>query len=124
MALFCELHGTAPDAHEAHRRLLERIGGERLLAVRAEEGGRAIACGLGVRDGEMVGLFDLITAPTHRNRGHGRALLEAMLGWAAGRGARTAYLQVTESNGAARHLYASLGFRELYRYSYRVQGGP
>ena len=35
------------------------------------------------------------------------------------RGARTAWLQVEESNAHARGLYDSLGFAELYRYHYR-----
>ena len=35
-------------------------------------------------------------------------------------GAQTAYLQVREENEVARALYASLGFRDAYRYTHRV----
>jgi GNAT superfamily N-acetyltransferase len=43
-----------------------------------------------------------------------------MLGWAQENGARHAYLGVVELNSPARRLYDKLGFREAYRYWYRV----
>jgi N-acetylglutamate synthase len=58
----------------------------------------------------------------HRRRGYGHALVRGMLGWAAERGARHAYLQVVAANTPARRLYAGLGFREVYRYWYRILG--
>jgi ribosomal protein S18 acetylase RimI-like enzyme len=48
----------------------------------------------------------------------GTALVSAMLAWAAERGARRAYLQVTPGNVAAVALYASYGFRTHHRYHY------
>jgi hypothetical protein len=51
--------------------------------------------------------------------GHGRRLLLSALKWARLRGARRAWLQVEADNFAARRLYGTLGFTEVYRYHYR-----
>ncbi|MGC9523140.1 MAG: GNAT family N-acetyltransferase [Anaerolineae bacterium] len=102
----------------AHHAMLEAIaGGLRLVCLR--HAGRPVACGMAVVEGAYVGLFSLITDPVLRRRGYGQALVESLLDRAKGAGARHAYLQVQESNGPARQLYAKLGFRELYRYWYR-----
>lgn len=81
----------------------------------------ADACGLAVRSGDRVGLFDVATAPAARRRGLARRVTEALLGWGQDAGARQAYLQVAEGNAAARALYASFGFRSAYRYVYAVR---
>lgn len=77
-------------------------------------------CGLAVCSGDLVGLFDLATAPAARRRGVARRVTTALLAWGAAQGARDAYLQVAEDNVAARALYASFGFRPAYRYVYAV----
>jgi ribosomal protein S18 acetylase RimI-like enzyme len=71
-----------------------------------------------VRDGELAGIFEMTTAAHLRRRGLGRAVIASALKWAAGRGARTAWLQVTAQNEAAIGLYSVLGFGEMYRYRY------
>lgn len=53
-----------------------------------------------------------------RGRGHGRAMLNAMLVEAARLGARHVGLQVEENNAVALGLYASEGFTEHHRYAY------
>lgn len=60
-------------------------------------------------------LANLAVAPGDRRRGIGRALLDAMLGDAAARGTSRVYLEVRESNAAARQLYASREFEEVGR---------
>ncbi len=50
--------------------------------------------------------------PAWRRRGIARALMEGVLRAAVGEGARRATLEVRQSNGAARGLYAGLGFVE------------
>jgi len=79
------------------------------------------AVGLAVHDDDVVGLFDVVTAPAHRRRGYARALVSGLIGWGARAGARHAYLQVVGNNAAAIALYESLGFRRLYSYWYRAR---
>ena len=80
----------------------------------------ADGCGLAVRSGDLVGLFDVATAPHARRRGVARRVTAALLAWGATQGARRAYLQVSEANEAGRALYAGFGFRPAYRYVYAV----
>jgi GNAT superfamily N-acetyltransferase len=121
LALFARLHGIAPERHAVHAGIVHAIRPPCLFASVAADGEPA-ACGLGVLDGECFGLFDLVTAPERRGLGLGTALVAGMLARARERGARHAYLQVLASNVPARRLYDRLGFRELYRYAYRVAG--
>ncbi|MFN9645114.1 MAG: GNAT family N-acetyltransferase [Cyanobacteriota bacterium] len=51
--------------------------------------------------------------PDHRRRGLARRLLEAMLQLGREAGAERATLEVAKANGAARALYAGLGFQEV-----------
>jgi [ribosomal protein S18]-alanine N-acetyltransferase len=60
-------------------------------------------------------LANLAVAPQCRRRGIGRALLEAVTIDALGRGTSRLYLEVRESNLAARQLYADAGFEEVGR---------
>jgi GNAT superfamily N-acetyltransferase len=83
--------------------------------------GHPVACGLGVVEEHLVGVFDIVTAEAHRGKGHGTQLLYHLLEWGKKQGASMAYLQVMDSNAPARNLYAKLGFNELYSYWYRVK---
>lgn len=63
-------------------------------------------------EGEIANLA--VAQPTRR-RGIGAALLDAALSEAQRRNATAVYLEVRESNAAARGLYASRGFEEVGR---------
>jgi ribosomal-protein-alanine acetyltransferase len=65
-------------------------------------------------EGEILNLA--VAAPRHRG-GIGRALVERVLATLALRGVKRVFLEVRESNVAARALYASLGFEEVGRRS-------
>jgi ribosomal-protein-alanine N-acetyltransferase len=58
-------------------------------------------------------LANLAVAPAAREQGIGRALLDSMLDDARSREIAQIYLEVRESNSAARQLYASRGFQEV-----------
>jgi ribosomal protein S18 acetylase RimI-like enzyme len=104
---------------QLHALLLAGIQSEHVFGATAVDG-ESSACGLAVLERELLGLFDLVTHPSTRRRGHAHALVESLLGWGGRRGARHAYLQVIEANRPARALYERLGFVELYKYWYRV----
>jgi len=85
-------------------------------------GDEVIACGMAVSERGFVGLFDIVVAEGHRRQGYGRQLMANLLAWGQGQGAHTVYLQVMLNNLPALRLYAGLGFAEVYRYWYRIQG--
>lgn len=60
-------------------------------------------------------LGDLAVDPERRNRGIGRALVDRSIEEATLRGASALYLEVRESNEAARSLYAARGFELVGR---------
>ena len=67
-----------------------------------------------------AGLTALEVVPAARRRGLGSLVVRALLGWAAQRGARHAYLQVAAENGPAQAAYRQAGFRRHHGYHYRL----
>lgn len=114
---------SSPQAQQTHRQMLQVIPGRRFLACLLD-GTEIVACGLGVVEGEYLGLFDLIADPRRRGQGYGSQLIQGLLAWGRHSGASHAYLQVMVSNVPARRLYERLGFAELYGYWYRVRPLP
>lgn len=119
---FAEWRGMDDAARASHLAVLERVPPPRIFA-RVGEAGRTRAVGLAVRDGEWLGLFDLVTDPATRRVGWGRFLVRRLLAWGRAGGARHAYLQVEDRNVPAIRLYESLGFRLAYAYGYRLAPG-
>lgn len=101
------------------RRMLANIGHE-VICARKAAGGRTVACGLGVIERGYVGVFDVIVEKNQRGLGYGRDVMNGILTAAKLRGATRSYLQVVVGNTVAENLYQKLGYRELYRYWYRV----
>jgi ribosomal-protein-alanine N-acetyltransferase len=91
----------------------------------AEEGGRGGGAGGAAPTvvGYVVALVmadegeiaDLAVAPSARRRGIARSLLERTMVDAMEGGVRALYLEVRESNAAARALYQALGFEPVGR---------
>ena len=114
------LRGSPPAQREAHARRLQ-LSPVRYQGFVVHDGTTLAACGQFAREGELVGLYDVFTAPAFRGRGLGRGLCAWMLDRAAAEGARHAYLQVDADNAAARAVYARLGFSDAYAYHYRTR---
>lgn len=102
-----------------HDRMVSLIAMPAAFATLIEDG-RGIGFGLAVYEHEVVGLFDIVVAPSERGRGNGRKLANALLQWGWQVGARKAYLQVRKQNEGACKLYTGLGFQEAYHCHYRV----
>ena len=86
--------------------------------VMIEDGDGYSAVGLGVREGEYLGLFDICVAARQRGRGLGTAVVSRILQWGLSGGATTAYLQVVMDNTPALRLYQRFGFITQYEYWY------
>lgn len=119
--LIGSLRGSPPGQRQAQaqRVALSPVPYEGWVLRRMDDG-QTLACGQFAREGELVGLYDVFTAPEHRGRGWARWLCIELLSHARLAGARSAYLQVEADNTPARKVYERLGFFDGYRYHYRV----
>lgn len=120
-AAFARLSGIPADKQAAHLQILRAILPQTAYAVVRAAGGEIVACGLAVLEAGCIGLFDIVTDAASRRQGHGERLVRDLLAWGKQRGASTAYLQVMCNNPPALRLYEKIGYRELYRYWYRVK---
>ena len=91
---------------------LELLIGEQGLGVAALSEGKVVAYGgmLCVLDEGQI--TNIATLPEFRRMGIGRRITEALEAEARARGIASLSLEVRESNGAARSLYLSCGWRE------------
>jgi GNAT superfamily N-acetyltransferase len=119
LTVFHALRGLDQHAERNHTAIVQSIASRTLAAV-LNAGGDPVACGLGVLERSYFGLFDILTHPEHRGRGHATQLVNGMLNWAIQRGAAHAYLQVERENIRAQGLYAKFDFQEAYHYWYRI----
>lgn len=71
-------------------------------------------------------ILSVVVDGAYRGRGYARRLLKSHLGRLAGLGVHRVFLEVEESNEAARRLYRGAGFREIATREgyYRRPGGP
>lgn len=102
-------------------RLLDAPGCFALMARAAET---AVGLVLARTVADECEILWLVVVPARRRQGIGHRLLRAALRHAAGLGARTAYLEVSEANHAAVALYDSEGFRPCGRRPSYYREGP
>lgn len=77
----------------------------------------------GLRSAHLPGTVELVgmwTAPEARGTGVGRALVEAVLGWARSEGAARVVLDVAPGNDGAEAFYERLGFERTDDPAVRV----
>jgi GNAT superfamily N-acetyltransferase len=117
-----QLRGSPPAIIAAER---ERIDASALPGrfVIAYDHGQPVACGCVLLDGEMAGVFNMVTAERARGRGLAAAIVAHLLQQAHAGGARRVYLQVDAGNAVARRVYSRFGFRDRYAYWYRARPG-
>lgn len=71
------------------------------------------------RDTWVIG--NVATAQSHRNRGIGRAVVDACIHYAINRGARFVALQADVTNAPALHLYEKVGFEQQGKVSHYMR---
>ncbi len=113
-----ELRGSSAIQRAAHReRLFNSPHPRRSVVVRAKE--RVVCTATIALEDGLAGVFDVVTAPDHRDQGLATLACASLLNWAWGRGAHHAYLQVDAGNAPALAVYRKLGFATAYTYCYR-----
>jgi [ribosomal protein S18]-alanine N-acetyltransferase len=83
-----------------------------LAELRIDSAGQLIGYYVAMPGVDEMHLLNLTVAPRHQRRGHARAMLDELRGRALERGDRQLWLEVRQSNEAARALYARVGFAE------------
>src|SRR5687768_3003509 len=86
-------------------------GGEQVVFFGFGNGNRPVGMVAAFREQDGVVLIAMWVAPSARREGVGRALVQAVVSWAADLDARRVILWVADDNTAASDLYSSLGFR-------------
>ncbi len=104
-------------AHQA--RLANALVGHHCVVTMHD--GEPVATGQLAYEGDIAGLFDVITAQSARGRGYATALCVHLFSWAWSHGMRCVYLQVTADNAPALAVYRKFGFVPCYRYHYRCR---
>jgi len=118
----CDLRGSTAAQREAQReRLVGSLLPKRMIALRA--GGDVVCAAQVAVDGELAGVFDVLTEEGARGNGYATHACAVLLSWAAEHGARAAYLQVSANNAPAVAVYRKFGFATLYTYHYRGRPG-
>jgi N-acetylglutamate synthase len=82
------------------------------------DGERLVAVARGSLGGGWAGITAVEVDAAYRRRGLARLLLAQVAGWAVRGGARSMFVQVSETNPAALALYESAGLEPHHRYDY------
>ena len=93
--------------HPAHARLFVLRDAGRVVGM-----ANALISFSTAEGGPVLILEDVILAASHRGAGHGRRLVDHVLGWAAREGMCRVTLLADRDNTAALALYQRLGFEE------------
>ena len=110
------------DARLAQMRAVLAVMAVPACGIVVESDGGPVASGLMAIANGIVITGNVITDPTRRRQGLGAAMMRTGFAWAKAQGATIAALNVQADNEAGKALYASLGYRHQYDYTYRVPG--
>lgn len=117
---YCRLNNINYEHMETLYLMLQSIKMDKFF-VSLFEKDKVIACGLGVLENGYIGVFDVIVDKSFREMGYGQQLILNLLELGRKHGATHSYLQVLLRNLPAMHLYSKLGYKEKYKYWYRVK---
>ncbi|MBY8998612.1 MAG: GNAT family N-acetyltransferase [Candidatus Thorarchaeota archaeon] len=106
-------------AIEVRREIIHHIVGDKNIA-RVMMHGNIAGVGLGVVEGDWLGLFSIRTLPDYQRRGVAWSMNCALALWGEDHGAKQAFLQIEAENKPALELYESMGFKTMYTYWYRI----
>jgi GNAT superfamily N-acetyltransferase len=108
------------DARLAQMRAVLAVMAGPACGIVIERDGVPVASGLmAIADGIVI-TGNVIADAKRRRQGLGAAMMRTGLAWAKAQGATIAALNVQADNEAGKALYASLGYRHQYDYTYRV----
>ena len=114
-----EMSAYTEQTTESVRLIIERIDCDsRGILADDKDGGPAAAALAGVANGSAI-FGNVVSRPSHRGQGFGRAAMAAALNWSRDAGAKAAGIQFFAHNTPALSLYSSLGFGDPYDYNYR-----
>jgi ribosomal protein S18 acetylase RimI-like enzyme len=117
---FTRMNKINPQNTHTLRLMLDRIIPEVYCAGIIEED-KIIAVGLGVAQGEYIGMYDICVQEDKRRGGLGTKIMISLINEALKNGYKYSYLQVVDANEAAKLLYKGLGYQKQYSYWYRVK---
>jgi ribosomal-protein-alanine N-acetyltransferase len=105
-------HDSLQAGYPAVLLLGEVLPGEQAQAVHAD--GRVLLGYLVAMPGvDEVHLLNITVAPAHQRQGWARFMLDALVLWSRGQQAQWLWLEVRQSNEAARRLYERYGFSQV-----------
>lgn len=84
-----------------------------LAELRLDAQGQCLGYCVAMPGFEEMHLLNITVAPRHLRQGHARAMLGRLAQQARQRGDRKLWLEVRQSNHAARQLYERLGFNQI-----------
>jgi ribosomal-protein-alanine N-acetyltransferase len=114
-AAISALHGVSFNRGWTEEEIEQLMLDRQVVTHRATIGGRFAGFIMSRLVQGEAEILSVAIAPARRRRGVGRQLLHLHLRRLAGLGARVVFLEVDESNDAARRLYRRFGFHEAAR---------
>jgi len=117
---FCQVEPMTEERKVTLKNTLENIIPKKHFIL-IEHEGKAVGCGLGVVQDDFIGVYNIVVHKDYRNQGYGRDIVLNLLKLGKEHGANKAYLQVMLNNAPALKLYSNIGFKEEYKYWYRVK---
>lgn len=99
--------------HDLERRLTTGVPDAQDAIALIQDGGLALACAALCKAGDIGTLVHVYTRPEHRRRGHGAAIVQALLAWFDMTGGQWLFHVTSRAEDEA--FLARLGFKALHR---------